>query len=167
METKGIVGSQGYWGIKIYDAKGALVKEDEWKNLVVNEGLNYLLSSGLAAGTPITSWYVGLMGGTPTVAAADTLASHSGWTEVTAYTQTGRQAWTPGTVASESVDNSASVASFSINANSTTIGGAFLCSAASGTTGTLYAAGAFTGGNNVIGSGSTIQVTATFTQAAV
>jgi len=157
----------GDWQIKIFDRFGNLTHKDDWHNMVVNAGLDYLLSIGLAGGTQIASWYIGLTDGTPTVAAGDTLGSHTGWTEVTAYSEAARQAWTPGSVSGQSVDNSGSVATFTINAASTTVGGAFLASASSGTTGTLYAAGAFSGGDKTLGNGDTLQVTATFTNAAV
>lgn len=158
-------GIQGRWGIRIYDSQGNLKHEDEWENRVVNAGLDYLLSAGLVGGTQITDWYIGLTGSSPTAAAADTLASHAGWTEVSAYSGD-RKAWADGGVSGQSVSNSGSAASFTINANGTTIGGAFLASAATGTSGTLYAIGAFTGGDKTIGDGDTLQVTAQFDMAA-
>jgi hypothetical protein len=145
------------------NAKGILERriawEDEIDNLVVTEGRNHLLSVAFKGGTQITSWYVGLTGGSPTVAAGDTLASHGGWTEATPYSGN-RPALTLGSVSGGSVDNSASKASYSINATAT-VGGAFIASAASGTTGTLYGAGAFTTGNRSVLSGDTLDVTAT------
>lgn len=136
----------------------------EWDNLVTTEGKNYLLSAGLDGGTQITTWYLGLTDGTPTAAAGDTMSSHAGWTEVTTYTEAARQTWTGGTAASGSIDNSDAVATFTINADSTTVGGAFLASVSTkgGTTGTLYAVGAFTGGDLVLNNESTLDVTATF-----
>ena len=146
---------------------GPVKWEEEWHNLVVNQGLDYLLDAGLSAGTQITSWFILLLDGTPTVAAGDTLASHAGWTEVTAYDEATRQAWTDGGVSGQSVDNSGSPAQFTISANGTTIGGAALASNSTkgGTTGTLYAAGAFTAGDKTLDDGDTLDVTATFTQA--
>ena len=136
-----------------------------WENLVTTEGKNYLLATGLDGGTPITTWYLSLTDGTPTAAAGDTMASHAGWVEVTGYDEAARQTWTGGTAASASIDNSASVATFTITSNSTTVGGAFLTSVNTkgGATGTLYAIGAFSGGDLVLNAGSTLDVTATFT----
>ena len=136
----------------------------QWENLVTTEGKNHLLASGLDAATQITQWYLGLTDGTPTAAAGDTMASHAGWAEVTAYDEANRQTWTGGTAAAGSIDNSGNVATFTISADSTTIGGAFLTSnnTKGGTTGTLYAIGAFTGGDLVLNDGSTVDVTATF-----
>jgi hypothetical protein len=160
------VKSDGKWKVECFDKDGNLKWVDYIENMVVNAGLNHILSAVLAAGTQVTSWFVGLTDSTPTVAAADTMASHAGWVEVTDYTQANRVAFTPGTVASQSVDNSASKAQFSINAT-VTVGGAFLVSnnTKGGTTGTLYAVGAFTGGDRALQSGDTLNVQATFTQA--
>lgn len=154
----------GRYEVVCYDRTGGEKWRDEIRNLVTNQGLDYLLSAGLAAGSQITSWYVGLTSASPTPAAADTLASHSGWTEITDYDGS-RKAWTAGAVSGRSVDNAGSPASFDIS-GSASVGGAFLASAASGTSGTLYSAGAFAGGNKSVGSGDTLVVTSTFTQAA-
>lgn len=135
-----------------------------WKNIVTTEGGNSLLSVGLAGGAQIAAWYIGLTATTPTVAAGDTMASHAGWTEVQAYSEAARQAFTPGAAAAKSIDNSGSVATFTINADGTVIGGAFLTSDSTkgGATGTLYAAGAFSGGDLTLNNGSTLDITATF-----
>jgi hypothetical protein len=141
---------------------------DEIHNIVVNAGLNYILDAGLSGGTPITTWYLGLTDGTPTVAAGDTSASHAGWVEVTAYDEANRLTWTDGGVSSQSVSNSGSPAVFTISTNSTDVGGAFLISNSTkgGSTGTLYAAGAFSAGDKSLDDGDTLTVTATFTGAA-
>lgn len=146
--------------------KGWEYLEREWKNIVVNQGLDDLLDVTLSGGTQDTTWFVGLTDGTPTVAAADTLASHAGWVEVTAFDETNRQAWTDGGVSGQSVSNTASPATFTINANGTTIGGAFLAGVNTGTAGRLYAAGAFTGGDIVLNDNAVLEVVATFTTAA-
>lgn len=158
---------RGHWDVTCRDKEGNIKWVDSIENIVVNAGLDYLLDTGLSGGTAITSWFVGLTDGTPTVAAGDIMSSHVGWVEVVAYSEATREAWTDGGVSGQSVDNSASVASFSIN-GTTTVGGAFLTSVStkSGTTGTLYAAGAFTGGDRSLVNGDTLDVTATFTQAA-
>jgi hypothetical protein len=154
----------GAWRVEIFDRNGRKEHEELIHNIVVTEGENYLLSIGLDAGTQITSWFVGLLSATPTVAAGDVMNSHSGWTEVTAYDEANRQTWTGGTASAGSINNSASPAVMTISADSTQIGGAFLTSnnTKGGTTGTLYAAGAFTGGNITLNDGSTVTVTATF-----
>lgn len=161
----GIAMAMGNWKAEIRDPAGNLVQVLEWQNLIVDAGLNQLLDSGLASAGP---WYLGLTGGTPVVAAADTLVTHAGWTEEAGYDEVGRQVWTPGAVASQAVNNNASAAVFTITANSTTVGGAFLADSSTkgGTTGLLFAAGAFTQADVTLSAGSTITVTAEFTQAA-
>lgn len=145
---------------------GGLRWAESWENIVVNQGLNDLLDVTLSGATQDTTWFVGLISATPTVAAADTLASHGGWTEVTAYDETNRVAWVDAGAASQSITNSASPAVFTISANSTDVGGAFLAGVNTGTSGRLYAAGAFTAGNKSLDDNDTLTVTATFTAAA-
>lgn len=162
--------ASGVFNVKCYGADGKLKWEEENHNLVVNEGLQYMVASALDGFTPITTWYIGLYGAgaSNAPAAGDTMASHAGWTEVVPYSQATRvqAVFGTATTANPSVlSNSASVAAFSINvAGPTTIGGAFLTSdsAKSGTTGTLFSASDFTGGDRSVISGDTLNVTYTF-----
>lgn len=165
---EGAVGVMGRWQITCRDKHGNIKWTDVIENLVTNAGLNYLLDAGLSGGSQVTTWYVGLTDGTPTVAAADTMASHAGWTEVTAYDEATRVVWTDGGVSNQSVSNAGSAAEFTISANSTTVGGAFLVSDSTkgGTTGTLYAVGAFSAGDKSLDDDDVLTVTATFTAAA-
>jgi len=132
-------------------------------NLVVNEGLTHVLDTVLIGSSQITDWYIGLTDGSPTPASGDTLASHGGWTEADEYSEGARQAYS-GVRSDQTVSNSASKATFSIN-GSATIGGAFLCSASSGTSGTLLAVAAADGGNKSVTSGDTILATYAITAA--
>jgi len=161
----GAIGLAGRYELVCRDRHGREKWRESIDNLVTNAGEDYLLDAGLAGGAQITSWFLGLIDGTPTVDEADTAASHVGWAEVTAYTEGTRPAFTAGAVSGQSVDNAASKGSFSINANGTVIGGAFLISNSTkgGATGTLYSAGAFTGGNKTLDSGDTLEVQATYT----
>ena len=155
----------GKFYIKCFDSDGTLKWEDEAKNLVTNEGLDHILDAVLHGTTPVSPWYVGLTDGTPIPAAEDTLSgAHAGWTEVTAYTGD-RQEYVEAAASSQSITNSASKASFSIDTNSTTVGGAFLFSAATTTTGTLLCVAAFTGGDKSADSGDTLEVTYTISAA--
>jgi hypothetical protein len=156
---------RGDWEVECRDRDGNLKWIERFHNIVTNEGLNELLNQTLAAQTQITTWYVGLKN-TGSVAAADVMNSHGGWTENTTYSEGARQTWTAnGAASSQSVTNSSSKATFSIN-GSTTIYGAFLTSNStkSGTTGKLYAVGDFASSRAVI-SGDSLLVTATFTTA--
>ncbi len=125
-----------------YDRHGHLKWREEGHNIVVTAGLNKLLDATFKTGLASPAWFVGLKD-TGTVNAADTLASHGGWAELTSTVYSGnRPAFTPGTISAGAVDNAASKASFSIT-GADTIYGALLCDAASGTSGTLYGAGDF------------------------
>ena len=55
--------------------------------------------------------------------AGDTMSSHAGWTEITAYAESVRQTFVDGGVSGKSCSNSASQARFTCNANSTNVGG--------------------------------------------
>lgn len=159
----------GCFKIECFDKDGKLKWTAEEHNLVVNVGLQYMAGVALTSTSQITSWYIGLYGAgaSNTPAATDTLASHAGWTEVTPYSGSRPAAsFTSATNANPSVvTNSGSPASYSINATAT-VGGAFLCSAASGTSGTLFSAADFQspGDRNVV-SGDTLNVTYTFSLA--
>jgi len=151
-----------------FSPEGELLYTETVDNIVVNVGLDDALDKYLKGSAYTAAHYVGLTSGTPTVNAANTMSSHAGWTEVVAYTESTREVLTLGTVASQTVNNSASKASFAINADATTIGGAFICtnSTKSGTSGTLYSVAALTGGNLVLSNGSTLNITVTCTAAA-
>lgn len=149
-----------------HDRDGSLLWVEEVSNLVTTEGKNDTLSKYFKGSSYTAAWYVGITGASPTFAAADVMTSHSGWTEVTAYSESVRQTLTLGTPSAGSVDNSASKATFSINADGTAIGGGFVVtnSTKGGTTGILYGGSAFTGGNKTLGNGDTLTVTITLTQ---
>ena len=163
----------GKYFFECYDKDGNLKWTAESKNLVVNVGLQYMAGTALDGATSrITSWYVGLYGAgaSNTPAASDTMSSHAGWTENTTYSNATRPAATfaAATTANPSVvTNSASKASFNIN-GTTTVGGAFLTSDSTkgGTTGTLFSASDFTGGDRSVVSGDVLQVTYQFSLSA-
>lgn len=150
-----------------YDKHGRLKWRDVAFNTVVNVGLDDLLDKYFKGSTYTATHYVGLTDGTPTPAAGDTMSSHAGWAEVTAYSEANRQTLTLGAVSGQSVDNSASKASFSINSDSTTVGGAFVATdnTKGGSTGTLYGIAAFSAGDKLLDNGDTLNVTATLTAA--
>ena len=163
----------GVYYVECHDKDGNLKWSAESKNLVVNAGLAYMAGTALTSVAQITAWYIGLYGAgaSNTPAAGDTMSSHAGWTEVTAYSNVTRVAATfvTATTANPSVvTNSASPAVFNIN-GTTTVGGAFLTSgsAKSGTTGTLFSAADFSSpGDRSVVSGDIISVTYTFSLAA-
>ncbi|NBS70572.1 hypothetical protein EBT31_16905 [bacterium] len=162
----------GRFKIQCFDKDGNLKWEDENHNLVVNQGLQYMCGTALTSVAQITTWYIGLYGAgaSNTPAAGDTMASHAGWTEVTPYSNATRPTCTfaTATTANPSVaTNSASPASFAINATST-VGGAFLVSnnTKGGSTGTLFSAADFQSpGDRTVASGDTLNVTYTLSLA--
>lgn len=164
----------GVFTIQCFGKDNQLKWERDVPNKVVNQGLQNMVAVYLDADTQITTWYVGLIqgpGAGVTVAAGDTLASHAGWTELaggTAYTGNRKTAtFGTATTADPSViNNSASPADFPM-LGTYTVGGAFLGSVASGTSGILFSASTFTGGDASVTNGDTIRVTYTFSLDAV
>lgn len=127
------------WEIELVAPDGTVLEREVVKNLVPTEGLNHFASVLFKGGTPNATWYVGLFEGnyTPIAGAtAATIAAAS--TETTAYDEATRVEWVEGTVASGALDNTASKAEFTFNANKTIYGG-FLVSSSTkaGTTGVL------------------------------
>ena len=163
--TEGKAQAFGYWTLTCLDGQGNVKWVESTKNLVVNQGLDSLLGVTLAKWTQVQTWSVLVTSGHPTVAAADTMASHAGWAEFTGYSETIRQQWLAGAVSGQSVSNTNSKAVLSINAAGS-IGGAGLVGVNSKGTagGSLYAVGSFS--LKTLSSGDTLQVQATFTTAA-
>ena len=162
----------GKYTVECYDKDGNLKWVAETPNLVVNVGLQYMAGVALTSTTQITTWYIGLWGAAASnaPAAGDTMASHIGWTEVTPYSNATRPTATfaAATNANPSVvTNSASPASFTINATQT-VGGAFLTSndTKGGSTGTLFSGSDFSSpGDRSVVSGDTLNVSYTLSLA--
>ena len=161
-----MVGAGGVYTVTCVGPDGVEKWADTFHNLVMNGGLANMNGVYFASGTQSTTWYLGLVtgpGSGTAFAAGDTLAVHAGWTENTDYSGN-RKAVTFGaaTTANPSViTNSASPSSFLITGTAT-IAGALLCNVASGTSGVLFSAGDFTGGDKSVASGDTLNVTYTF-----
>lgn len=125
------------------------VNQGPWSvdpNLVVNEGILYLLTTGLAAGSANPSFYIAPFTGAITVAATLTAATFTSTaTEFTSYAETARVLWAKDTAASNAIGNNTTAALFTINGAGGTVRGAGLLSTSvkSGTTGTLIAAARF------------------------
>ena len=153
----------GVYTAECYDKDGNLKWRDTYKNLVVTQGKNDALDKYLSGATYTAAWYLGLISsvGYSNIVAGDTAASHAGWTESSAYAAANRPTVSFAAAASGSKTTSAAV-SFAINAAGT-IKGSFLISnnTKGGTTGILYSAGLFTGGDKVVDNGDTLNVTYT------
>lgn len=159
----------GRFKVECLDKDGNLKWTAESKNLVVNVGLQDMNTQYFKGATYTAAWYIGLYGAASSnnPAASDTMSSHLGWVEITGYSNANRPTATFGTATTADpsvIDNSASPASFSINATNT-IGGAFLTSnnTKGGTTGILFSAADFQSpGDRAVVSGDTLNVTYTF-----
>ena len=161
--------AKGYYTVVCHDKDGNLKWEARSENLVVNVGLQDMNAKYFTGSSYTAAFYLGLYGAAASnnPAAGDTMSSHAGWTEVTAYSQSTRPACsfgTPTTANPSVATNSGSPATFSIN-GTTTVGGAFLTTnnTKGGTTGTLFSAADFQSpGDRSVVNGDTLTVTYTF-----
>jgi hypothetical protein len=158
----------GVFHVQCLDKDGNLKWEDQMHNLVVNEGLQNMNTQYFKGSTYTAAFFLGLItgpGSGTTYAAADTLASHAGWTEYTDYTGD-RKAVTFGTATTADpsvISNSASPASFVISGGGGVVAGAFLCTVTSGTSGVLFSEADFQSpGDRTVVAGDTLNVTYTF-----
>lgn len=172
MESLGMVGS---YHVECRDKDGNLKWEEEFPNLVVAVGKELMLDT-LLSGTSYTTVgpFLGLISGaSPTFDATDTMASHGGWTEFTAYTVGGSavrgtasfaSATSSGASPSNVTSKAATAIVYTITGGGGTVGGCFLVTGTgavntqSSTAGTLYSAGAF-GTAKVTTAGDTVSVT--------
>lgn len=94
-------------------------------NDMVHEGLDDILSVYFKQGTQRTAFYIAPFSGnvTPDPATLTAATFASTQTEFIDYSETTRPVWTPGAVASQGIDNSGSLATFTVNQNSSTIWG--------------------------------------------
>jgi hypothetical protein len=157
----------GVYTVQCFDSEGNLKWQDEAHNLVVNEGLQYMNDTFFAGSTYTAAWYLGLVtgpGAGNTYAAADTLASHAGWTEYTDYSgNRGSITFGSATAADPSVIANGSPVSFTISGAGGVVAGAFLTDVATGTSGTLFSVSNFQSpGDRTVVSGDTLNVTYTF-----
>lgn len=145
--------------------------QEAFDNVVTTVGKNLMLDTGLAGSAyTVTGPYMGLINtNAASAVVGDTMTSHAAWLEVglanaPAYTGSRKTAaWSAASGGSKSLS---SALAFAIT-SSGTVGGCFLVygSGASATIdntgGTLYSAGAFTGGSKVVSNGDTLNVSYT------
>lgn len=159
----------GVFHFTCFDKDGNLKWSDSAKNLVVNTGLQDMNEKYFKGSSYTAAWYIGLVTGPNsgnTYAAADTLASHAGWTENTDYSGGNRATATFGTATTADpsvIDNSGSVAVFNVTGTAT-VAGAFLTNIQDNTdnVGLLFSVSAFTGGDRAVINGDTLNVTYEF-----
>jgi hypothetical protein len=159
-EVNDFVGVAGKFIVTCRDAEGNIRWEDGFPNLVVTTGKNDLLNKYFLGSAYTAAFFVGLKG-VGTIAAGDTMASHAGWTDITGYSNGTRPAFSPASSTAGSSTNSASPATFNINA-SNTIAGCFITTSSTvgGTAGILFSAADFASSRAVL-SGDTLTVTYT------
>lgn len=135
----------------------------EFFNATTNEGLNNMLGVTFHGDTQQTSWYLLLISSTSysILAAGDVMASHAGWTETVAYSESTRQQWTCGSPASKSITNSTAV-TFTISVDGTVVKGIGVTSdnTKSGTAGKLWSTGLFTSDQTLL-NGDQLKITYT------
>lgn len=144
----------GIFVVTCRDKFGKIKWIDDIKNTVVNQGLSYILQRIFygheSSGEPsLAPWFIGLLTSSPTVSATTVMSTVP---EFENYAGT-RKEFVPvidiSTPAAPKMSNTASKGSFTINADSQTVGGAFLSDndTVGGNTGTLLCGGAFTNGD--------------------
>lgn len=151
---------------QLYDLE-EVKAEFDFPNVVTTVGKNYLLDNGLAGSAYTAAFYMGLISSVSysAVAAADTMASHAGWLEAgatNAPTYSGSRktaAWSAASAGSKAL-SAGLVFTFT---GAGTVKGCFMNTVATvdGSTGTLYSAGLFTGGDQPVVSTNTLTVTYT------
>ncbi len=122
---------KGIWEIEHVSPSRGFCEKFSAHNIVVNEGLDYLLDVGLSGGVANATHYIGVFKGNYTpvaTATAATIVTDS--TEVVATTDvtaTARVQWVEGGVSGQTITNSASPAVYTFN-GTMTIYGLFLIS---------------------------------------
>lgn len=159
----------GHFVSECYGPDGELKWRDVFANTVVTVGKNAMLDAALAGSAyTVTGPFMGLISssGYSAISAADTMASHAGWTEAgnaNAPTYTAPRKTAAWSAASAGAKALSSALSFAITGTGT-IKGAFLVygsgavSTIDNTSGTLFSAGLFTGGDRAVSNGDTVNV---------
>lgn len=164
--------ARGHYVVECIGVDGCLKWRDEIENVVTTVGKNLALDTYLAGSAyTVTGPFMGLISSTSfsAVSAADTMSSHAGWLEAgsaNAPTYTSPRKTAAWSAASGGSKSLSAALSFAIT-GSGTVKGCFLCygsgavSTIGNTSGTLYSAGLFTGGDKIVANGDTLNVTYT------
>lgn len=127
----------------VHVRKGRIIGKYHGKNGVTVVGKNHLLDVGFGGAAAVSPWYIGLISQSPTpvLSENDTLASHGGWTELTAYAGD-RKEWVDAAAASK-IKGTTTAATY-VFTGTGTVGGLLIASVATTTSGVLWATGLFT-----------------------
>ena len=138
---------------------GVVIWEETFQNTVVTVGKNSMLDNFLAGSSyTVTGPYMGLISGTPTTNATDTMTSHAGWSEVggtNAPAYSGNRPTCVWAAASGGAKALSAALNFTFTSGGT-VGGAFIVlgtgalNTKDNTAGTLFSAGAFGTGNRAV-----------------
>ena len=137
---------------------GQVIWEETKENLIVDQGINYIMDAALANGSALTSFFIGLYKNNYTPIAGDVMATFPGGgvanESTTDYSEATRPAWTEAGVTAKVITNTASPATFTFTGVSTVIWGAFLSSSSvkGGTSGTLISATKFSASRTLLAS---------------
>ncbi len=173
----------GYYKVECLGPDGEMKWTDTVKNIVTQEGKVVALNAAFKAAAFTQTSYIGLISATNyttpaavtnTAAGISVSVATNGWCEVvnTVVAARGTPTWGTSTGGAGNATLACTAVPFTIN-NTLVIKGCFLVlkdlagagpSATTGsTTGALYSAGLFTGGDKSVGSGDTLNVTYTGT----
>ena len=163
----------GIQAIGIYTARllrnGKVIWEETYPNTVTTLGKNLILDQALAGSAyTVTGPFVGLISSVSysAISAADTMASHAGWTEAgatNAPTYSGTRKTAAWSAASAGAKALSATADFTFTGAGTVKGsfmvlGSGAVNTIDNTSGTLLSAGLFTTGDKVVASSDVLQV---------
>lgn len=160
--------ASGVYTATLRDKDGNVKWVEQYANLVTTVGKNFLLDNGLAGSAYTAAFFLGLISSVSytAVAVGDTMASHAGWLEAglataPAYSEGARRtaAWSAASAGAKAL-SAGLVFTFTSGG---TVKGSFLTTVATkdGTTGTLYSAGLFSGGDKVVAATDVLTVSYT------
>ena len=161
--------AKGVYTFKCFDREGgSLLWEQIFDNVVCTVGKNLMLDSSLTGSAyTVVGPYMGLISSVSftAVAAADTMASHTGWNEAgSTYAPTFAARIAPSFNAASAGSIDTTATSFTMT-GAGTLEGAFIVYGTGAVTtlmdtnGVLLSAGLFTGGAQPVNSGNLVQVT--------
>jgi hypothetical protein len=165
-------GIKGFYSWECYDKDGNLKWTDTIGNTVVTVGANVLLDANFAT-TAYTAVgpFLGIITGAsatsaPSISTADTMGSHAGWRESGNAVVPALQSARPTLLFAVATARSKTATTAAVTASGAgTASGAFLVyftgasATIDSTSGTLFSAGTFTGGDKLLATGDTLQVT--------
>lgn len=168
-----MLNAHGKYTVTCRDKDGNIKWEDTIDNLVTTVGKNDILDKYLAGSAYTAAFYLGIISSVSytAVAVGDTMGSHAGWLEAGAanvpiYSQGARPtaAWSAASAGSKAL--SAALV-FTIATTGGTLKGCFLTTVSTkdGTTGILYSAGTFTGGDKIVAVADSLSVSYTASMA--